>query len=211
MECATAVTEGVGGRLLLLLSLVISVALLAALGVLVYDRVARSAGLPPAAGWAGSRVTARQAHAPAAELAGQWERDAGLAAVSGQWSAVGLEPEGQVEWTFHFFSSSTQRLALIAVADGVARVVRESESPYPVPTFSAGDWRVDSDGALWTWWRHGGEELVAQHPDADVAMQLRVSEGEDGRLDWTVVGLAGSTEDPLVVVLSGADGALVGP
>ena len=211
MECAIAVTEGVGGRLLLLLSLVISLALLAALGVLVYDRVARPVDLPPAVGLAGSRIAARQALAPAAELARQWQQDARPAAVSGHWSAVGLQPGGQVEWTFHFFSFSTQRLALITVSDGAAQMVREDASPHPLPTFSAEDWRVGSDEALWTWWRRGGEELVAQHPDVDVAMQLRVSEGEDGQLAWTVVGLVAGTEDPFVVVVNAIDGAFIEP
>ena len=195
-----------GVRWLLLFGL--GLILLAAVGALIYDRVAGPATLPPAVGLAGSRVTARQALAPAAELAGQWQEDARLAAVFGGWSAVGAQSGAQVEWAFQFFSPSVQRLALVTVADGTARVALDSASPYTVPTFSSRDWRVDSDKALWTWWDHGGEDLVAQHPDADLAMELRLPDEEGERPVWTVAGLVAGTETVVIVAVDGASGAL---
>jgi hypothetical protein len=182
--------------------------LLAAVGALIYDRLAGPAALPPAAGLAGSRVTARQALAPAAELAGQWQEDARLAAVFGGWSAVGTQSGPQVEWAFQFFSPSVQRLALVTVADGTARVVRDSASPYTVPTFPAREWRVDNDQALWAWWDHGGEDLVTQHPDANLAMELRLPDEGGERPVWTVVGLVAGTETAVIVAVDGASGAL---
>jgi hypothetical protein len=182
--------------------------LLAAVGALIYNRLAGPADLPPAAGLAGSRVTARQAFAPAVELAGQWQEDASLAAVFGGWPAVGTQAGPQVEWAFQFFSPSVQRLALVTVADGTARVVRDSPSPHVVPTFPAREWRVDNDQALWTWWGHGGEDLVTQHPDADLAMELRLPDGGGERPVWTVVGLVAGTETAVIVAVDGTSGAL---
>jgi hypothetical protein len=194
-------------RWLLLLGL--SLILLAVVGALVYDRLAGPAALPPAAGLADSRVTARRAFAPAAEFAQQWREDARLAGVSGRWSAVGTQPGGQVEWAFQFFSPSIQRLALITVAGKGARMVRESLSPYPVPTFSTQEWRVDSDQALWTWWDRGGEDLVARRPDADLAMQLRMPQQGGGQPLWTVIGSAAGMETVFAVAVNATDGALV--
>jgi hypothetical protein len=194
-------------RWLLLLGL--SLILLAVVGALVYDRSTGPAALPPAAGLADSHVTARQAFAPAAEFARQWREDARLVGVSGRWSAVGTQPGSQVEWAFQFFSPSIQRLALITVAGEGARMVRESVSPYPVPTFSTQEWRVDSDQALWTWWDRGGEDLVARRPDADLAMQLRMPQQGGGQPAWTVVGSAAGMDTIFTVVVNATGGALV--
>jgi hypothetical protein len=199
--------ERSGVRWLLLFG--VGLILLAAVGALIYDRWAGSAALPPAAGLAGSRVTARRAFAPAAGLAGQWQEDARLAAVFGGWSAVGMQSDGQVEWAFQFFSPSVGRLALITVAGGRARMVHESASPHPVPTFSTREWRVDNDQALWTWWERGGEDLVVQHPDADLAMQLRMPDEGGEHPVWTVAALAAGTETALIVTVDAASGAVV--
>jgi hypothetical protein len=199
-------TGGSSVRRLLLVGL--GVVLLAVVGGLVYGRSAGPVASPPVAGSAGDRVTARQAFAPAAELAAQWQADARLAAASGRWSAVGERPMGQVEWAFQFFSPSTQRLALVMVAGQAARMVRESLSPYPVPTMSTGEWRVDSDRALQVWWDSGGGTVVARRPDIDLVMQLRMPEGGE-HPTWTVVGLVAGTKSPFTVVVDAASGAVV--
>jgi hypothetical protein len=179
----------------------------AAAGVVVYDRLVGSAAPAPGAGVPGNPFTARRAFVSAVELAGQWQEDAHLAAVSGHWLGVG---EGQIEWAFQFYSPATRRLVLIAVADGTPRIVRESVSPYVVSTFDAQEWRVDSDQALQAWWERGGKTLVARRPDVDLAMQLRVSEEEAGQPVWTVVGAIADTETAFTVSVNATDGRLVG-
>ena len=206
-----ALGEGFGTRGLLLLGL--GLILLAVVGALVYDRWVGPAVSPPAAaeGVVSAGVTARQAFSPAAELAVQWQEDARLAAVSGRWPAVGMvRSGGEVEWAFQFFSPSTQRLALFAVVGGEARMVRESVSPYVVPTFPTEEWRVDSDQALRVWWDRGGGSLAARRPDAALAMQLRMPDEGGGQPVWVVVGSVAGTETAFVVVVNGTDGTLVG-
>ena len=199
---------GVRWPVLLALGLIV----LAVVGaLLLYDRLVGSAAPTPAASVSGGQVTARQAFDPAAGLARQWQEDARLAAVSGYWPAVGMQPGGQVEWAFQFFSPSTQRLALVTVAGGTARMVRESVSPYTVPTFPAEEWRVDSDRVLQAWWKRGGETLVARRPDVDVVMQLRMPDEGVGQPVWTVVGSVPGTETAFAVVVNATDGALVEP
>lgn len=211
VEHAGVMPEGAGARWLLMLGLALSLALVVVVGVLVYDRLAGPLDPPPAVGLASSRVSARQAFVPAAESARHWQPDARLAAVSGQWSAVGEQPSGQVEWAFQFFSPSAQRLALVTVAGKEARVVREGASPHPVPTLSMDEWRVDSDKALWAWWNRVGKDLVAQHPDTHLAMQLRVPDEGGEQPVWTVVGLVAGAEDVQTVTVNATDGTVVGP
>lgn len=195
---------GVRGLLWLLLGLV----LLTIVAALI---VGRSVGpaIAPAAGMVPGGVTARQSYAPAAELAGQWSEDARLAAVSAHWPVVEVQEGDQTEWTFQFFSPSTQRLSLIAVAGGKARLVRESLSPYPLSTFSPEEWRLDSDRALQAWWNRGGKDLVARRPDADLAMQLRMPDEGGEQPIWTVVGSLSGTEAIVIVAVNATTGVLV--
>jgi hypothetical protein len=117
-----------------------------------------------------------------------------------------------VEWAFLFFSPSTGRLAYIA-ADGreEAQVVRESVAPSAVPTFSSEAWQVDSDRALWAWWNRRGEDLMAEHPETELVMQLRVVDEEAGQPVWTVAGLVPGAENVSAVVVRATDGVVVEP
>jgi hypothetical protein len=184
--------------------------LLAVVGALVYGRLAGPAAPPPMAGAVGGEVTARQSFAPAAELAAQWQEDARLAVISCLRPTVGVHSGREVEWTFQFFSPSTQRLALVAVAGGAARMVRDSVSPYMVPTFSAETWRVDSDQALQTWWDRGGRTLVTRRPDTDLALRLSVPGGEGEHPVWTIAGLVAGTETVFTVTVDATNGEFVG-
>ena len=198
---------GSGVRWLLMLGFGLS--LLVVVGVLVHDRLAAPVAPPPTTEVGDGGVTARQAFAPAAELAAQWQEDAHLAAISGRWSAVGMQPGDQVEWTFQFFSPSTQRLAIIVAVGEEARVLREGLSPYMVPTFSTEKWRVDSDEALRTWWESGGSTVVARRPDTDLAVQLHMPDGGGDHPIWTVVGWVVGTRSAFTVVVDATSGAQV--
>lgn len=202
----TAQYTGVRRVLLLGLGLI----LFTAMGLLIYGQLTESASSAPSSAPVGGMGSARQAFAPAARLAAQWQRDGRLAVVSSQWSAVGLPSSGNVLWTFQFFSPSTQRLALVVVEDGVARMLREGLSPYVLPTFSPEDWRVDSGQAWQTWWDRGGRHLMTRGVGVDVVMQLRASGKGDHPL-WSVTGLIAGTDSAFTLVVDASDGTVLGP
>ncbi|HEY72458.1 MAG: hypothetical protein DRJ03_24135 [Chloroflexi bacterium] len=199
--------KGCSARGLLMLGL--GLILLVVVGLLFYGQSARSSAPRPMAGLAGFGSTARQSFAPAAELAAQWQADAGLASVSRHWPEAGGQLSGEGEWAFQFFSPSTSRLALVTVTGETASMTRESASPYSVPTFSAAEWQVDSDQALQAWWERGGSTLLARRPGADLVMQLRVPEGGGNRPVWTVAGFVAGTEIVISVAVDGTDGTMV--
>ena len=203
-------TRGLDGRRWLLL-LGMGLILLVVVGLLFYGRLAGLDALPAVTGLASYGITARQALAPAAELAVQWQADARLAVASCYRPAVGRQPEDEIEWAFQFFSPATQRLALITVTSGEARVVRESLSPYMMPTFSTDQWPVDSDQALQVWWDRGGGTVLQQRPDADLAMELRMSDEGGEYPIWVVVGLVGGADNVFVVRVNATEGVVVGP
>jgi len=194
-----------------LLLLGLGLILLIVVGLLVYSQWGRTAGLAPPSGLAAYGVTARQALAPAAELAAQWQKDAGLAAASCTRPAAGMQPQGEVEWAFQFFSPSTQRLALIMVTGGEPLMVRESLSPYAMPTFSTGQWPVDSDQALQVWLDRGGNIVVERRPDVDLAMQLRMSDEEGEYPVWVVAGVVAGGESVFIVTVNATNGMVVEP
>ncbi len=198
--------KGCSVRWLLFLGL--GLILLVVVGLLFYGQSVGTSKSSVAVDLPGFGATAGQSFAPAAELAAQWQEDAGLAVVSRHWPEAGKRLAGDGEWAFQFFSPSTQRLILVTVAGDVASVTRESTSPYSVPTFSAEVWRVDSDQALQAWWERGGSVLLGRRPDADLVMQLRMPEGGGEHPVWTVAGFAG-TENVIAVKVDGADGAVL--
>ncbi len=182
---------------------------LALVGALAYVELGQPATSPQMSRGGGG-MTACRALRLAAASATQWQADARPVAVSGQRLAVGRQPEAEVEWAFQFFSPSTQRLALIVVDGGAARLVRESLSPYVVTTFAADELRVDSDQAWQTWWNRGGGSVVARRPDVDVLMQVRVPDA-GGHPLWTVAGVVAGTNSAFVVQIDATDGTPVGP
>jgi hypothetical protein len=100
---------------------------------------------------------------------------------------------------FQFYSPTVRRLAVVIVDGGRARLLQETRSPYPLPTFSADDWQVDSLAALDAWWSAGGATFLSIYSEIDLTAQLRVLEGQDGRLAWTVTGIAGGQTKTLIV------------
>lgn len=195
----------------------VGVTLFTGVAMLVYVWLVSTAALPdssgPSSGLRRADDTALQALGAAADAAHQWQEDARLVAVSGQWSAVGTETGVGGEWFFQFFSPATQRLALVGVSAGTARLVRESLSPYELIVFSdsTDEWRVDSDQARQIWWERGGRSMVGQRPDADLMMQLSMHGDADKHPVWTVTGVIPGTTSAFTVQVDATDATLVEP
>jgi len=189
-------------------AVVIGLALLVAvvLAALVLQRPQGAAGGPPPGLPVGSTggATARQAYPLAVEAAQAWQPDGRLAVASANWRYHHGRWPDQVGWTFQFYSPATRRIALVAVEEGRAQLLREALSPYPLPTFDEADWRVDSPEALEVWWGAGGESFMARHSEVGLAAQLRPAEGGEGRPVWTVTGLSG--DRVWIVVVDGVTG-----
>lgn len=191
------------------LLLVLGLLLVLIMGAFVYIRWGRPE-MSLSRGLSGGGETAREALPLAYELASQWQEDARLAVVSGQRSSARMKKGDVFSWAFQFYSPAAQRMALITVTDGRARIVRDVQTLSSLATFSVAEWEVDSDEALQVWWENGGEAMVRQYPETMLAMQLRVDEELGGDLVWRVSGLVTATEETLTVVVDAASGALVG-
>jgi len=195
-------TKGCNTRGLLLLGL--GLISLIVVGLLFYGQPDRKAVSSSDPNLPGLETTARQALAPATELASQWQADAQLTIASCHWRVA-----EKGEWAFQFFSSSTRRLALITVIDGAAHMKRERLSPYSVPTFSSEEWQVDSERAFKTWWDGGGSVWVARRPDIDLVMQLQVPNEGGEHPVWTVAGFVADTEDIFITTVDAIDGTVI--
>jgi hypothetical protein len=143
--------------------------------------------------------SARRAYSPAAEVARTWQPDSCPAIVSAHWRPRQGRWPTDIAWMFQFYSPATRRLAVIVVEGGRARLLQETASPYPLPTFDEADWQVDSHAALDAWWGAGGAAFLSTHSEVDLMAQLRALEGREYRLVWTIAGIAGDQVKRLVV------------
>ena len=109
-----------------------------------------------------SGASARQAYRQAWAFATtQWEADAGLAEIQGQWFEMGAASGQGVEWSFKFYSPSSHHFAVVLVDGERVSMVREVLSPSALATFSDREWRVDSDQAHQAWLAEGGSSIAA--------------------------------------------------
>lgn len=193
-----------------LIMVIVGLAMVGVLALVIYsfagETNATSGGAQPSA----EEDAARRALAPARALATQWQPDAQLAGVTGQQLDVHAPSTLDIAWAFQFYSPATQRLALVTVAGGEAKMARPPAlSPYAVETFSSERWQVGSDRALDVWLSQGGRSMMAQHRKIDLMMQLRVS--EDDQLVWMVTGIAVKTNTSYTLLVDAVDGAVSRP
>lgn len=190
--------------------LVLGLAFVTALGltVLIFRQSERtvSSAAPLPSGLGGGR-SARQAYPQALEVAQGWQPDSKPALVSTQWRLREGRWPVRVVWTFQFYSPSTQRLAVVAVDESGARMLRETLSPYRVPTFADADWQVDSPAAVEAWWNGDGATLVSLHSESDVEVTAQLRANEGGNPIWTVTGITAS--QVRTVSLDGKTGELL--
>jgi hypothetical protein len=142
---------------------------------------------------------ARDAYPAAVEVARSWQSDAGVAIAAAHWQPRQGRWPSDVTWMFQFYSPASRRMAAVVVEGGRARLLREARSLHPLPVFDEADWRIDSRAALDAWWRSGGVTLMPANSEVDVTAQLRVQQGEDGRLAWTITGIIGDRVESLIV------------
>ncbi|MEE8391571.1 MAG: hypothetical protein V3S14_12355 [Anaerolineae bacterium] len=144
-------------------------------------------------------VTAQSVYPSAMDVAQSWQPDGQLAIVSARWRPRRGRWPSDVTWMFQFYSPTVRRLAVIVVNGGRARLLQETAVPYSLSTFSEDDWQVDSLAALDTWWNAGGATFMSVYSEIDLVAQLRVLEGKDDRLAWTITGIAGGQMRNLIV------------
>lgn len=149
--------------------------------------------------------TAREGYALAREVARSWQPDARPAALSVHWRQIRGRWPTQNVWTAQFYSPTTGRMALIVVEGGRARLLQETVTPYPLPTFAEERWRVDSPQALGIWWSGGGGDFLTRHTGAEVSLQLKPGPTESPV--WTLTATAENQFQR--VQIDGADGKVL--
>lgn len=138
------------------------------------------------------KPSAREAYRSALEAARVWQEDAQLASLSAHLQQVRGGWPSQCSWMVQFYSPATGRIALIAVEAGRARLLQERLSPYPLPVFHEGQWRVDSPQALEIWWTDSGADFLARHNGVEVTLQLGPASPTSTLPIWTITAVAGS-------------------
>lgn len=158
---------------------------------------------PPSCLFEGA-VPVRMALPVAQDLAARWESDAYLVSAEAVWNDL-RRTRGCDHWTFHFYSPQAHGMAVVRVAGGAGRLIRQGLAPNPLPPLPMEDWAVDSDQALQSWWEQGGSAFIGRHLSPTVGLKIRRGAGPDGaRPLWTVAGL--TSESHWVVQVDGSSG-----
>jgi hypothetical protein len=127
------------------------------------------------------------------------EPDAQLVSAMSQWQSPDGETlrSGRGEWTFVFYDSADKNVLDVVVSEGTGRIVDRSRV-WEAPEILAEDivWRGPRD-AIAVFLAYGGDEFVAEHPEAIVSAHLGV--GDAGRPVWTVSAINVADRDVLSV------------
>jgi hypothetical protein len=118
----------------------------------------------------------------------RWQPDAALVSAAASWSFVALDDlSGPTDWTFQFYSASTQRAYVVNVAEQAVTPIHETLVPYSQSAIAIDRWQVDSHQALNEWLNRGGGAFLKRHPVVDVSIRLARAEGTDPT--WAIAGL----------------------
>jgi hypothetical protein len=132
--------------------------------------------------------SARNLYGQAEQAARRWQPDAALVSAAASWPFVGLDDFSRPnDWTFQFYSSATGRLYVINVDQTTVTPIRETLSPYRLPTVDVDQWQVDSHQALNAWLNRGGGAFLQRTAIVDVS--IRLSRPQGGAPVWTVLGI----------------------
>ena len=200
-----ALTEN---RWVLPLAIALTAILVTVAGVLAYDEFSGYRADPEEPEMLPKGPTARKALQIASRAAEGWNQDAGLTGATVHYA---LQDSGEYsgEWTFQFYSPLSRWMGLFVVESGKATLVRETLSPYEIPVFHNGVWRVDSDEALSIWWDHGGRHLLTRRPDTGISLRLRAREADRSGAVWIVTGTLPGHRSEFSLVVDASDGSVV--
>jgi hypothetical protein len=156
----------------------------------------------------GGAHTARGRYTRADQAARTWNGDAVLVSATASWPFARLDDLSRgVDWTFQFYSPDTHQIYVVGVGEGHVTPIVGSHSPYVLPAVAQDRWRVDSHVAISAWLDHGGIQFLNSHSVVDVSARLR--NAEDGRSEWTVMGMARGQDAFHVVTMDATSGQVV--
>ena len=142
------------------------------------------------------------------QAARSWQGDAQLSSATASWSFAQVDDlSGAAEWTFQFYSPGTHQLYVVSVGEELVSPITNMLSPYELPVVSIEDWRVDSHQALGTWLTEGGAAFLAAYSVVDVSARLRHS--QEGRLEWSVVGVVRDSQTLHLVRVDASSGQVL--
>jgi hypothetical protein len=156
----------------------------------------------------GVPYSARSLYRHADQAARSWQGDAVLVSVAASWPFADMDGFSQAtDWTYQFYSPSTQGIYVVNASEAEVTPIREALSPYPLATVPLDEWRLDSHEALNAWLSAGGGDLLSANPIVDVNVRLRQS--EDGQAEWAVVGAVRGSQAIHVARVDARDGTIL--
>ena len=133
---------------------------------------------PPQIGGGSSAQEAYQVLQP---WAANWAAESGLIALS-----ASLQKKGQAEggWTFQLYAPANKKLAVVTVAAGEVRLLKEQSAFYQQHPLAPTAWPLDSSTLFTHWWEERGAVIWSQPPAQSLYFQLGAQ--PEGAVTWTI-------------------------
>lgn len=144
--------------------------------------------------------TAKEALGRAEKEARAWQADAQLVSANASWRGLPASAlvEGDVTWSFTFFSPHMRSISILSVTAQSASLAETLDASPATKVADLAEWEVDSHQVLTAFLDHGGRGFLDENPDATVS--LRLGPSEDGEsLVWLAFGISSSSRSTVTV------------
>ena len=156
--------------------------------------------------------TARFAYAAAQQTAVSDHPDAVLLSASADWphgSGLAQLEDGETTWVFSFYSPSTGKTAVYAVADGTVSYITESPyQPTISPLISAGSWEIDSNQAMQRFLDEGARAFIQREGVTTTTFTFS-TDNPDDYIEWNMIIFSAKTGNAFQLKVNATTGEIV--
>ena len=156
--------------------------------------------------------TARFAYAAAQQTAVSDYADAVLLTASADWphgSGLAQLEDGETTWIFSFYSPSTGKTAVYAVADSAVSYITESTyQPTISPLISVGSWEIDSDDAMQRFLDAGARAFIQREGVTTTTFTFS-TDNPDDYIEWNMIIFSTKTSNAFQLKVNATTGDII--
>ncbi len=156
--------------------------------------------------------TAQFAYAAAQQTAVADQPDAVLLSASADWphgSGLTQLEDGRTTWLFGFYSPSTGKTAVYAVADGDVSYITESAyQPTITPLINAGSWEIDSNQAMQHFLDEGARAFIQREGVTTTTFTFS-TDNPDDYIEWNMIIFSANTGNAFQLKVNATTGESV--
>ncbi len=156
--------------------------------------------------------TARFAYAAAQQTAVSDHPDAVLLSASADWphgSGLAQLEDGETTWIFGFYSPTTEKTAVYAVADGEVSYIGENTyQPTISPLINVGSWEIDSNEAMQLFLDAGARAFIQREGVTTTTFTFS-TDNPDDYIEWNMIIFSTKTSNAFQLNVNATTGEII--